>query len=70
MMKSISRFSAPALTLHSQVPESLRASIADGSYAAHARLPAESALASMFGVSRITVRQAQWRLRRRTACRS
>ncbi len=57
-MKSTSTFAAPALTLHSQVRESLRAGIADGSYAAHARLPAESALSAMFGVSRITVRQA------------
>lgn len=62
-MKSASPFAASPfapspLTLHSQVRESLRASILDGSYAAHARLPAESALSSMFGVSRITVRQA------------
>jgi GntR family transcriptional regulator len=57
-MKNPSQFAAPALTLHSQVRESLRAGIADGRYAAHAKLPAESALSSMFGVSRITVRQA------------
>ncbi len=57
-MKRETPFAASALTLHSQVRESLRASILDGSYAAHARLPAESALSAMFGVSRITVRQA------------
>ncbi|MES3025315.1 MAG: GntR family transcriptional regulator [Pseudomonadota bacterium] len=57
-MKSTSPFAAPTLTLHSQVRETLRASIADGSYAIHARLPAESVLSTMFGVSRITVRQA------------
>lgn len=57
-MKSASPFAPSPLTLHSQVRESLRAGILDGSYAAHARLPAESALSTMFGVSRITVRQA------------
>ena len=44
--------------LHAQVKERLLARILDGSYPAHARLPAESALSSIFGVSRITVRQA------------
>jgi GntR family transcriptional regulator len=57
-MKRETPFPASPLTLHSQVRESLRTSILDGSYAAHARLPAESALSAMFGVSRITVRQA------------
>ena len=44
--------------LHAQVKERLLARILDGSYPAHARLPAESELSSIFGVSRITVRQA------------
>lgn len=57
-MKRESLFAASPLTLHSQVRESLRSSILNGSYAAHAKLPAESALSAMFGVSRITVRQA------------
>ena len=49
---------APMMTLHSRVRESLRGSILDGSYAPHAKLPAESELSAIFGVSRITVRQA------------
>jgi GntR family transcriptional regulator len=44
--------------LYIQLKEALRGWIADGRYAAHAKLPAESELSSMFGVSRITVRQA------------
>lgn len=46
------------LPLHAQVRERLRERIHDGSYAVHARLPAESELCALFGVSRITVRQA------------
>ena len=57
-MKNAFQSTFHALTLHSQVRESLRAGIADGSYAVNDRLPAESALSNMFGVSRITVRQA------------
>jgi len=44
--------------LYTQVKENLRERILDGSYPAHARLPAESELSTIFGVSRITVRQA------------
>lgn len=44
--------------LHAQVRERLRERILDGSYAVHAQLPAESELCALFGVSRITVRQA------------
>ncbi|CAN7469203.1 GntR family transcriptional regulator [Pseudoduganella sp. LjRoot289] len=44
--------------LHTQVRERLRERILDGSYPAHAQLPAESELGSLFNVSRITVRQA------------
>lgn len=47
-----------AVPLYSQVRERLRERIADGSYAAQARLPAESEMGAIFGVSRITVRQA------------
>ncbi len=57
-MKRETPFAATPLTLHSQVRESLRSSILDGSYATYARLPAESTLSQIFGVSRITVRQA------------
>jgi GntR family transcriptional regulator len=46
------------LPLHAQVREHLRERIHDGSYAVHAQLPAESELCALFGVSRITVRQA------------
>jgi GntR family transcriptional regulator len=44
--------------LYTQVREALRERILDHTYAPHAQLPAEDALGSMFGVSRITVRQA------------
>ncbi len=44
--------------LHAQLREIVRERIRDGSYAIHARLPAESEMSSLFGVSRITVRQA------------
>ncbi|SFV01448.1 GntR family transcriptional regulator [Pseudoduganella namucuonensis] len=44
--------------LHTQLRERLRERILDGSYAPHAQLPAESELGAIFGVSRITVRQA------------
>jgi GntR family transcriptional regulator len=49
---------APILTLHAQVRESLRGRIRDGSYGAGGKLPAESELSAIYGVSRITVRQA------------
>ncbi|GAB2875711.1 GntR family transcriptional regulator [Pseudoduganella ginsengisoli] len=44
--------------LHAQVRERIRERILDGSYAIHAQLPPESTLCALFGVSRITVRQA------------
>jgi GntR family transcriptional regulator len=47
-----------AVPLYSQVRERLRERIVDGTYAPHAQLPAESEIKSIFGVSRITVRQA------------
>lgn len=50
--------------LHAQIRENLRERILDGSYPPHARLPAESELGSIFGVSRITVRQALGDLQR------
>jgi GntR family transcriptional regulator len=54
---------APA-PLHAQVRERLRERILDGSYAVHAQLPPESTLCVLFGVSRITVRQALGELQR------
>ena len=47
-----------AVPLYSQLRERLRERIADGSYQQGARLPAESEISAIFGVSRITVRQA------------
>lgn len=47
-----------AVPLYAQLRERLRARIADGSYPQGARLPAESEISAIFGVSRITVRQA------------
>jgi GntR family transcriptional regulator len=47
-----------AVPLYSQVRERLRERIQDGTYAPQAKLPAESELGTIFGVSRITVRQA------------
>ncbi|OON59928.1 GntR family transcriptional regulator [Massilia sp. KIM] len=44
--------------LYSQVRERLRERILDGTYLHDARLPAESEISAIFGVSRITVRQA------------
>lgn len=44
--------------LYAQVKEILRERILDGTYLPHAKLPAESEMSSIFGVSRITVRQA------------
>lgn len=46
------------IPLYVQVKDLLRARIFDGSYAPHAQLPPESGLGAIFGVSRITVRQA------------
>jgi GntR family transcriptional regulator len=47
-----------AIPLYSQVRERLRERIADGTYAPQARLPSESEIGALLGVSRITVRQA------------
>jgi len=44
--------------LYVQVKDRLRERIYDGTYAPHAQLPPESEMGSIFGVSRITVRQA------------
>nr|WKF55883.1 HTH-type transcriptional repressor YvoA [Paraburkholderia busanensis] len=48
---------APA-PLYAQIKDALRARILDGSYAPHSQMPSEHELCAMFGVSRITVRQA------------
>ncbi|GAB7539934.1 GntR family transcriptional regulator [Burkholderia sp. 22PA0099] len=44
--------------LYEQIKDALRARILDGTYAPHARMPSEHELCALFGVSRITVRQA------------
>src|SRR5215471_2960378 len=44
--------------LHAQIRETLRSRILDGTYAPHSQMPSEHELCAMFGVSRITVRQA------------
>lgn len=46
------------MPLYVQVKDRLRERILDGTYVAHAQLPSESELGAVFGVSRITVRQA------------
>jgi len=57
----MNNFRAVALSpvpLYTQVKETLRERILDGSYQVHAQLPSESEMSALFGVSRITVRQA------------
>ena len=49
---------APIRTVHAQLRASLRGRIRDGSYGAGGTRPAESELSAIYGVSRITVRQA------------
>ena len=44
--------------LHAQLTGHLRSRILDGTWAPHSQMPSESELGAMFGVSRITVRQA------------
>ncbi len=44
--------------LYVQIKDRLRERILDGTYGDHQRLPSESELGALFGVSRITVRQA------------
>jgi GntR family transcriptional regulator len=57
-MTSFRAIEPSAVPLYSQVRERLRERIADGTYEPQARLPAESEISTIFGVSRITVRQA------------
>lgn len=57
LMKSVAAQALPP-SLYSQVRETLRERMRDGTYPPDAQLPAESELSAQFGVSRITVRQA------------
>ncbi len=49
---------APHVPLHARINQVLRTRILDGTYTPLAQMPSESVLGEMFGVSRITVRQA------------
>lgn len=49
---------ASPVPFYAQIRDALRKQILDGVRASHQRLPSESQLIEMFGVSRITVRQA------------
>lgn len=62
-MPSFRAIESSAVPLHSQVRERLRERILDGTYGRDTRLPAESEIGAIFGVSRITVRQALGDLR-------
>jgi GntR family transcriptional regulator len=44
--------------LYAQIKDTLRGRILDGTYAPHSQMPSEHELCALFGVSRITVRQA------------
>ncbi|WP_211452140.1 GntR family transcriptional regulator [Collimonas antrihumi] len=57
-MKNFRTLQLSPVPLYTQVRENLRERILDGSYAPHAQLPAESEMSTIFGVSRITIRQA------------
>lgn len=46
------------LPLYVQIRDSLRRQILDGTYQVHERLPSENDMMNVFGVSRITIRQA------------
>jgi GntR family transcriptional regulator len=57
-MKNLRAIELSPVPLYTQVREILRERILDGSDKPHSQLPAESELSRIFGVSRITVRQA------------
>src|SRR5690554_5747722 len=48
----------PPLPLYVQIRDRLRRDILDGTYQVHERLPSENEMMGVFGVSRITIRQA------------
>ena len=47
-----------SVPLYAQIKDALRVQILDGTYAPHSQMPSEHELCAMYGVSRITVRQA------------
>lgn len=50
--------SLSALPKYTQIRETIRRRVLDGSYAPHSQMPSEAQMMDSFGVSRITVRQA------------
>jgi GntR family transcriptional regulator len=57
-MKNFRTVELSPVPLYTQVKEIVRERILDGTYQPHAQLPAENEMSTIFGVSRITVRQA------------
>lgn len=55
---------AAPVHLWQQVADDLRADIQSGELPSHARLPAETDLAEIYGVARVTVRRAVLELRK------
>jgi GntR family transcriptional regulator len=47
-----------AVPKHTQIRETVRRRVLDGSYAPHSQMPSEAQMMQAFGVSRITIRQA------------
>jgi GntR family transcriptional regulator len=47
-----------ALPMYTQIRETIRRRVLDGTYAPHSQMPSESQMIASFGASRITVRQA------------
>jgi GntR family transcriptional regulator len=56
--KHTSVVSASIIPFYTQIKDTLRASVLDGTYKPHEQMPSESEMTELFGVSRITVRQA------------
>ncbi|MFX1766989.1 GntR family transcriptional regulator [Paraburkholderia sp. A1RI-2L] len=57
-MPNTNPLAAAAPPLHTRIRDTLRTRILDGTYAPSSQMPSEYALCALFGVSRITVRQA------------
>lgn len=57
-MASLLTIPLSPIPLYTQIKDILRERILDGTYKAHEQLPSESEMSNLFGVSRITVRQA------------
>src|SRR5260221_13109827 len=56
--KSADVISVSPAPLYTQIKDTLRARVLDGTYKPHQQMPSESEMTQIFGVSRITVRQA------------